>query len=145
MLEMSMYVILGYLSGSVLYAQVFARILKREGMIERSKDRNPGTANAFMYGGFWCGVLTLAGDLLKGFLYAEYCAGTSGGRLVRPCDCSAGGWACVSVFLWVQRRKGNCGFIWVSLRAVPVLEACYRIGAVFFIFLIDTENYTAFL
>ena len=68
MLEMSMYVILGYLSGSVLYAQVFARILKREGMIERSKDRNPGTANAFMYGGFWCGVLTLAGDLLKGFL-----------------------------------------------------------------------------
>ena len=42
MLEMSMYVILGYLSGSVLYAQVFARILKREGMIERSKDRNPG-------------------------------------------------------------------------------------------------------
>ena len=72
MLEMSMYVILGYLSGSVLYAQVFARILKREGMIERSKDRNPGTANAFMYGGFWCGVLTLAGDLLKGFLPVYY-------------------------------------------------------------------------
>ena len=26
------------------------------------------TANAFKYCGFWCGVLTLAGDLAKGFL-----------------------------------------------------------------------------
>lgn len=68
MLETAMYVILGYLSGSVLYAQVFTRVFQKKGAIERSKDRNPGTANAFLYGGFWCGILTLAGDLLKGFL-----------------------------------------------------------------------------
>ena len=72
MLKMAMYVVLGYLSGSVLYAQIFARIFKKEGMIERSKDQNPGTANAFLYGGFWCGMLTLAGDLLKGFLPVHF-------------------------------------------------------------------------
>ncbi len=33
-----------------------------------SSDKNPGTANAFQYGGIWCGVLTLAGDLFKGFV-----------------------------------------------------------------------------
>lgn len=68
MREIVMYMILGYLSGSVLFARVFARVFRKEGMLENSRDRNPGTANAFMYGGFWCGALTLAGDLLKGFL-----------------------------------------------------------------------------
>lgn len=63
-----MYMILGYLSGSVLFAQVFSKVFRKEGMIESSKDQNPGTANAFVQGGFWCGILTLAGDLAKGFL-----------------------------------------------------------------------------
>lgn len=72
-----LFMILGYLSGSVLYARLFAKILKKENMIERSKDQNPGTANAFVYGGFWCGVCTLFCDILKGFvpvyLYIGYC------------------------------------------------------------------------
>ena len=54
------YVIIGYLSGSILYARVFEKLFHKENMIEGSKDRNPGTANAFMRGGFWCGVLTYA-------------------------------------------------------------------------------------
>lgn len=58
----------GYLSGGVLYAQIFAKLFRKENMLENSKDQNPGTANAFLYGGFWCGVLTLFFDLLKGFL-----------------------------------------------------------------------------
>lgn len=62
------FTLLGYLSGSVLYARVYARVFRRERMIEESKDKNPGTANAFMYGGFWCGCMTLFCDLLKGFL-----------------------------------------------------------------------------
>ena len=33
-----------------------------------SPDKNPGTMNAFTYGGFRCGVFTLCGDLFKGFL-----------------------------------------------------------------------------
>lgn len=62
------FIIWGYLSGSVLFAQVFSSLFGKKGIIENSRDRNPGTANAFLYGGFWCGLLTLAGDLLKGFL-----------------------------------------------------------------------------
>ena len=68
MRETLIYMVLGYLSGSVLYARVLSGVFRKEGIIENSKDQNPGTANAFLYGGFWCGVLTLAGDLLKGFL-----------------------------------------------------------------------------
>lgn len=37
-------------------------------MISESSDKNPGTFNAFKYGGFLCGTLTLCADLLKGFL-----------------------------------------------------------------------------
>lgn len=67
MLRDSIFIWLGYLSGSVLYARIFARIFHKENMFELSRDQNPGTANAFMYGGFWCGFLTLSCDLLKGF------------------------------------------------------------------------------
>ena len=66
MIRMIEYMILGYLSGSVLYARVFSRLLGKDNIYDRSKDRNPGTANAFTYGGFWCGLGTLLGDLLKG-------------------------------------------------------------------------------
>ena len=62
------FILLGYLSGSVLYARIFARLFGKEKMLERSRDKNPGTANAFMYGGFWCGLLTLLCDMGKGFL-----------------------------------------------------------------------------
>ncbi len=62
------FILAGYLSGSVLYASVFAKLFKIENFTEMSPDHNPGTANAFRYGGFWCGLLTLVCDLLKGFL-----------------------------------------------------------------------------
>ncbi|MGN0165545.1 MAG: glycerol-3-phosphate acyltransferase [Lachnospiraceae bacterium] len=62
------YILLGYLSGSVLYAVIFTRLFKKEDAISKSKDQNPGTANAFMYGGFGCGMLTLICELLKGFI-----------------------------------------------------------------------------
>lgn len=57
----------GYLSGSVLFALVWARLLGKE-ILPESKDANPGTTNAFRYGGLLCGMGTLVGDLLKGFL-----------------------------------------------------------------------------
>ena len=61
------YILAGYFSGSVLYARIFAQLFKKENMLENSKDHNPGTANAFMYGGFWCGLWTLLFDIMKGF------------------------------------------------------------------------------
>lgn len=60
--------LIGYLCGSILFANVFSRVFQKDDMLERSKDRNPGTTNAYLYGGFWCGTCTLCGDLLKGFI-----------------------------------------------------------------------------
>lgn len=73
------FALFGYLSGSILYARLFAKLLGKDNIFEMSKDQNPGTSNAFVYGGFWCGTLTLIFDILKGFLpvalyiaYSEY-------------------------------------------------------------------------
>lgn len=63
-----MFILLGYLSGSILYARLWMRLFHREDALQNSRDGNPGTANAFQYGGFLCGVLTLLCDLMKGFL-----------------------------------------------------------------------------
>lgn len=71
------FILIGYMSGSVLYARIFANLFGKGDIIEKSKDKNPGTSNAFKYGGFCCGVLTLIFDLAKGFfpvfLYINYC------------------------------------------------------------------------
>lgn len=64
----AIFILAGYLSGSVLYAQVFSGLLCNKNLMEISSDNNPGTANAFHYCGFLCGALTLIFDLLKGFL-----------------------------------------------------------------------------
>lgn len=66
------YILWGYCSGSILFARIFGWIIKRKDITADSRDQNPGVANAFLYGGFLCGVLTLAGDLMKGFL-PMYC------------------------------------------------------------------------
>lgn len=68
MMRDSIYVVFGYLCGSILSARVCAAILQRGDITAKSADGNPGTTNAFLYGGFWCGFFTLCGDLLKGFI-----------------------------------------------------------------------------
>ena len=62
------FILISYLSGSVLYARIFGRLLGKGDITQNSKDHNPGTANAFQNGGFLCGSLTLICDILKGFL-----------------------------------------------------------------------------
>lgn len=62
-----LYIVFGYLCGSILFARVSAALLRRGDITSCSADGNPGTANAFLYGGFWCGLLALCGDLSKGF------------------------------------------------------------------------------
>lgn len=63
-----LYIIFGYLCGSLLFARIFGWLIKHDEIEKESRDKNPGTANAFLYGGFLCGVLTLCGDLGKGFI-----------------------------------------------------------------------------
>ncbi|MGN0478958.1 MAG: glycerol-3-phosphate acyltransferase [Hominenteromicrobium sp.] len=62
------YIAIGYLLGSILFARLGSLLFKRRDVTQEGSDRNPGTMNAFLYGGFWCGVFALCGDLLKGFL-----------------------------------------------------------------------------
>ncbi len=68
MLAVIIFTIFGYFSGSVLYAKVFGNAFGKKELYKKSADHNPGTANAYKYGGFWCGTLTLICDILKGFL-----------------------------------------------------------------------------
>lgn len=62
------FIIIGYLSGSILFARICAKLQDKPDILLKSRDRNPGTANAFKYGGFLSGIITLFGDLAKGFL-----------------------------------------------------------------------------
>ena len=67
-METLFYTVLGYFCGSILFARLNARIFRKPEIITKSPDGNPGTFNAFTYGGFLCGVLTLIGDMAKGYL-----------------------------------------------------------------------------
>ena len=67
MMRACFFAVFGYLCGSVLFARLFSAAMGKD-ILCSSKDGNPGTSNAFQYGGFFCGLLTLLGDLCKGFL-----------------------------------------------------------------------------
>lgn len=62
------FTIVGYLLGSILFGELFLEKIKKIDIRAYSDDSNPGTANAYKLGGFWCGTLTLLGDVMKGFL-----------------------------------------------------------------------------
>lgn len=67
------FMLIGYLSGSVLFAYSIPKLIRHIDVREVSEDGNPGTYNAFKYGGFWCGVCVLSAELLKGFLPVWLC------------------------------------------------------------------------
>lgn len=59
-------VLLGLLSGSVMYAWVFPKWLCNVDIAKCSDDGNPGTANALKFGGVPVGMLSLIFELAKG-------------------------------------------------------------------------------
>lgn len=61
------FIIMGYLSGSILYAYLIPKIILKIDIRENSTDENPGTSNAFINGGIFCGILVLLFELGKGF------------------------------------------------------------------------------
>lgn len=89
----------GYFSGSILFARVYGTLFNKD-IIGTSKDKNPGAANAFMQGGIFCGILTLTGDILKGFL---------------------------PVFLFLKASGGAVGFGIALVLAAPVLGHNYSV------------------
>ncbi len=61
-----MFILFGYLSGSLMFARILLPLFHKEEELADCKDRNPGATNAFLCGGTLCGVLTLIGDVAKG-------------------------------------------------------------------------------
>lgn len=67
-MEILIFTLLGYMSGSILYAYWIPKLCCHIDICELSPDHNPGTANAFTYGGFYAGTAALLLELGKGFL-----------------------------------------------------------------------------
>lgn len=84
MLRALLFIVGGYLSGSILFAQIVSEKCGKPSVLRDSKDGNPGVANAFQYGGFWCGSITLLGDLCKGILPVYFYQRTGGDFSVMP-------------------------------------------------------------
>lgn len=61
------FIIVGYLSGSVLYAYLLPRFLGHVDITACSDDHNPGAFNAFKYAGRGIGILVILLELAKGF------------------------------------------------------------------------------
>ena len=99
MIKTFLFFAFGYFSGSILFARVYGTLFNKD-ITENSKDKNPGAANAFMQGGMLCGILTLIGDILKGFL---------------------------PVFLFLKVSGGTVGFGIALVLAAPVLGHNYSV------------------
>ena len=67
------FAVIGYLSGSVLYAKLWGYAFAKKDITENTVDSNPGTFNAFANGGFLCGSLTVICDLAKGIIPVALC------------------------------------------------------------------------
>ena len=63
-----LFILLGYLSGSILYAQLIPRLLNGIDIREAGIDHNPGAFNAFKLAGRKTGAIVLILELAKGFL-----------------------------------------------------------------------------
>ena len=72
------YIVIGYLAGGMMFGYLIPRFLKGIDVRALSSDGNPGTANAFFYGGAFCGTLVLVFELLKGFLPVYFAGRTLG-------------------------------------------------------------------
>lgn len=137
-METIRFIVAGYVSGSILYARLFARLFKKDDLFAKSRDGNPGTANAFLYGGFWCGLFTLVCDVLKGFLpvflYMTHCRPPMGewlpGALVLAAPVVGHGF---SMFHRFRGGKGIAVTFGCLLGLLPIWQPVAWLAA-FFIF-----------
>jgi hypothetical protein len=63
-----MFIILGFLSGSILYSLILPRLFCKVDITEQFEDKNPGAANAIKSVGPYIGMICLILDILKGFV-----------------------------------------------------------------------------
>lgn len=69
------FILLGYCSGSILYAYYLPLWCKGIDITADTDDQNPGAFNCFAKAGRGMGILALACDLLKGWLPVLWAAG----------------------------------------------------------------------
>lgn len=67
LIKYALCIIIGYFSGGLLFAYFIPKVVKHVDITELSDDKNPGTFNAFKYGGLWCGIAALSLEIFKGF------------------------------------------------------------------------------
>ena len=105
------FVIGGYLLGSILFAYVLPKLTRHIDIREMSEDGNPGTYNAFRYGGVICGIcvlLTFEGIFTGVAVRADR-------RSAIPVVCGSNGGACAGTRLFHlsprARRQGDRGIL----------------------------------
>ena len=128
---------LGYLAGSVLFARVFGAAFHVD-VTQAGPDGNPGTFNAYAGGGFWCGTLTLLGDLLKGFapvfLYAHVVCGGLPGWWLAPVLAAPVAGHILPIFYNWQGGKGIAVSFGCLLGLLPRATPLLILAAVFVFF-----------
>ncbi len=62
------FILFGYLSGSILYADLIPKCFCNIDITSKSDDQNPGAFNAFKYAGWKIGFISIILELLKGFV-----------------------------------------------------------------------------
>ena len=134
-----MYILGGYAAGSVLFARLSAALLNRPAVLRDSPDGNPGTANAFQYGGFLCGLITLLGDVAKGFLpvylYLRAGGNFQAAPLLSALVLAAPVWGHASPILFrFQGGKGIAVTFGCLLGLRPATGVPFALLALFFLF-----------
>lgn len=120
------FTIIGYLSGSIMYAYWLPKLICGENITVNSSDGNPGTANAYKNGGFFIGTLVLICELLKGFL-PVYLAGEDHRDEIPALYTGAdrpGTRTRISFFTHKKRRQSYRRLFWRTAGALPALAAC---------------------
>ena len=95
-----LFTLLGFVLGSTLFAYWIPKLLKNIDICTLPDDHNPGVSNAFMYGGFLCGILSLICELAKGFIpvyLGQKCLDINS-LLFVPCFSCTCLWTCISFF-----------------------------------------------
>ena len=125
------FTILGFALGSTLFAYWTPKIIRHIDIRELPADHNPGVANAFMYGGFFCGLLSGKGicsgisraALFRYSLAAFYSGAHRPGVRTR-----------ISIFPKRKRRQSNYRLLWSPARSVSG-DASGSVPCIFLYFL----------
>ena len=130
------FILVGYLSGSILYAYLLPKYICHIDIMKDSDDHNPGTFNAFALAGWYScdciGAFERISSDLAGFTYSGY-------KKMDVCICSLCTCcrACVSPVLSETWRKSHRSFFWSIIgtaAAIPPGAASHLLLSVIFFF-----------